>query len=95
MPLLEASILRGSNAARGHSTMRFVRLLGLCPLGAGLLGCRRRRRCCAAANDPARHCYERLNAVPCAVRISSCGLCLCGVTSSRHDPTARLVTPDM
>ena len=47
MPLLEASILRGSNAARGHSTMRFVRLLGLCPLGAGLLGCRRRRRCCA------------------------------------------------
>ena len=45
MPLLEASILRGRSAERGHSAMRFVRLLGLCPLCAGRLECRRRRRC--------------------------------------------------
>ena len=38
LPHLEASILRGSNAARGHSAMRLVRLLGLWPAERGAAG---------------------------------------------------------
>jgi len=75
LPHLEASILRGSNAARGHSAMRLVRLLGLWPAERGAAGV---QAAAAVLRGCQRPCEAsdvmRRNKVPCVVRISPRGL---------------------